>query len=114
MTRCAEQSVAQRSSTDPREPLIVLLHHHDSSETEIIDFADHLPKYLTFASVCEPINPWGDNLRTFATKSSASLSNSSSGLARKNQLCASTAVIHRAPSVRPCAAAGRWALPCLT
>jgi phospholipase/carboxylesterase len=52
-------SVVERGSTDPKAPLVVLLHGRGSNEQEIATLADHLPHGLVYAAVRAPIAEGG-------------------------------------------------------
>jgi phospholipase/carboxylesterase len=51
--------VAAAGSTDPAEPLVVLLHGRGSNERDIIGLADHLPEGPAYAAVRAPIAEGG-------------------------------------------------------
>jgi phospholipase/carboxylesterase len=62
-----EAIVADRGSTDPHAPLVVLLHGRGSSEEDIIDLADQLPVGPAYAAVRAPIAE-GGGYAWFATR----------------------------------------------
>jgi phospholipase/carboxylesterase len=52
-------TVATAGSTDPKAPLVVLLHGRGSNEREIITLVNHLPDGLAYAAVRAPIAEGG-------------------------------------------------------